>query len=169
MEKIPPRPTSQTHPNGLGRTGPVRPAPRQILTLIRTPAPATVSHTHRRHSNPVSSSGFRHRRMAQSLRRHLLHRMTTGSHVLQLRWLPPSRDHSRCRGISNYGRDLRALVLRRFCARVKSSGRRCRCGMAQVGAAVPLCCRAVVPQAPLRLDSGKCLPPFPINPLLLWD
>jgi hypothetical protein len=142
MEKISPGPTSQTHPNGFGHTGlvgPAPPAPRQ--TLIRSPAPTTRSRPHRRRSNLASSGGFRHRCMAQSLRRHLLHHMTTRSRVLQLRSIPPSRAHPWCQGDLNYGHDLRALVLRRFGAMVKSSGRRCRCSMAQVGAAVP--CAAV--------------------------
>jgi hypothetical protein len=51
MEGKSPGPTNQTHTNGLGRTGSVKPVPPAsclTLTLIPSPAPATESRPHSR-------------------------------------------------------------------------------------------------------------------------
>jgi hypothetical protein len=144
---------SQTHPNGLGQTGSVGPAPHGTLTLIPSPTPATGSRPHCRRSNPASSGGFRRCRMAPSLRRHLLHHLTTGNRVLCLCSLPPSRTRHRCRGGPSCAPDLLASALRRLGVGKECPGRRCRLWPGAGSAptcpctVVPLYCHAAVPPA----------------------
>jgi hypothetical protein len=176
MERKSPGPTNQTHPNGLGQTGSVEPAPRLTLTIIPSPVLATGSRPHRRCRNPACSGGFRRRRMAQTLCRHLLYQLTMGNHVLQLHSLPPSWTRPRCRGGPSCARDLLApaesissLVTRwpglrlqppRPSASVTRHGEGTPAGAAgAAGTVVPLCCHAAVPSAiAFSLVTGKYLP-----------
>jgi hypothetical protein len=166
MEKISPGPTSQTHPNGFGHTGLVGPAPRQ--TLIRSPAPTTRSRPHRRHSNLASSGGFRRRRMAQSLRaisftiwpREVVSFSSVRSRQVEL-----------------------TLGVEAIWTTIATSALWCFIGLvlgwrAPAGAAGAAWRRSALlcPVLPCHGAAGtapswfrQVSPPFPINPLLLWD